>query len=69
MSRITALKYVLDNHCPPDEKDEDLMEDFINSVQDNSVFAYFNGNPWYDINPIIRKSVEIYARRSAPDKP
>ncbi len=61
MRRIKVLKYVLDNNIEPAA--QDTGTDFIDSVLDNTVFAYFNGNPWYDINPILKDSVEVYSKK------
>lgn len=62
MKRVKALKYVMDHNQEP--QDKELEKDFVSSVLDNSVFAYFNGHPWYDLNPIIKESVRIYAKRA-----
>lgn len=61
MKRIKVLNYVLKNHKEPPE-DYEMRDAFIQSVLDNSVFAYFNGYPWYEVNPIIRESIEIYSK-------
>ncbi|MBW1833940.1 MAG: hypothetical protein JRI62_03860 [Deltaproteobacteria bacterium] len=62
MKRVKVLKYILDQNKEPE--DETMQKDFINSVQDNSIFAYFNGHPWYEVNPVIKESVEVYSKKS-----
>jgi len=59
MSRVKILKHIMEQHREPDE--EELEKSFIRSILDNTIFAYFNDLPWYDLNPIIQKSVRIYA--------
>ncbi len=59
MRRAYVLKYVLDNKKEP--ADETMRAFFLDSVLDNTVFAYFNVKPWYDINPILKDSVKAYA--------
>jgi len=46
-----------------------MKKDFIDSVQDNSIFAYFNGHPWYEVNPVIKESVEVYSKKSGTSSP
>ncbi len=62
MNRLKVLKHVREHHRGPDGDVPD--ETFIRSIQDNTVFAYFNGAPWYDLNPIIKKSVDAYIAHS-----
>lgn len=62
MKRVKVLKYVLDNYKEPE--DETMRKDFIDSVLDNSVFAYFNGHPWYEVNPVIKDSVSVYSTKT-----
>ena len=62
MKRVKVLKYILDQNKEPE--DEAMQKDFIDSVQDNSIFAYFNGHPWYEVNPVIKESVEVYSKKS-----
>ncbi|MCP4112806.1 MAG: hypothetical protein GY749_45975 [Desulfobacteraceae bacterium] len=61
MSRLKVLTHVMEKKCKPEG--EELMKDFNRSILDNTIFAYFNGKPWYDLNPIIRDSVKVYSRK------
>lgn len=61
MKRVKVLQYVMDRNKQPE--DETLEKDFIDSVLDNSIFAYFNGHPWYEVNPVIKESVEVYSKK------
>lgn len=67
MKRVKVLKYILDQNKEPE--DEAMQKDFIDSVQDNSIFAYFNGHPWYEVNPVIKESVEVYSKKSGTSSP
>lgn len=64
MRRVKVLKYVLDRKQEPE--DEAMQKDFIDSVLDNSIYAYFNGHPWYEVNPVIKDSVAVYSKKSGP---
>jgi hypothetical protein len=64
MRRVRVLKYVLDRKQEPE--DEAMQKDFIDSVLDNSIYAYFNGHPWYEVNPVIKDSVAVYSKKSGP---
>lgn len=44
------LKHI-DTYNIPDENE---AEKFRSSIADNSIFAYFNGQPWYEVNPVIK---------------
>ena len=61
MSRISVLKFVLDKYAQPE--DEKMKKDFIDLIQENSIFACFNGRPWYEVNPIIKDSVIAYSKK------
>ena len=42
----------------------DSSEEFIRALQSLQIMAYINGTPWYEVNPLIEKTVEIYAGKS-----
>ena len=52
-TRQSFLKYIKE-HNRPDENENDK---FIESIADNSIFAYFNGEPWYEVNPALKEYV------------
>ena len=52
-SKISFLKYINTNHIPDENEEEKLKE----SIADNTIFAYFNGTPWYEVNPVIKKYI------------
>jgi hypothetical protein len=59
MGRIKALKQIKDTNKEPDKE---FRDDFIKSILDNTIYAYFNGLPWYEINPIVKEGVEYYSK-------
>ncbi|MEA3353862.1 MAG: hypothetical protein U9Q33_08615 [Campylobacterota bacterium] len=62
-SKIRVLNQVAKYHTQfeePTPKDED---DFDTLLLDNLIFFHKNGTHWYDINPIISKTVEIYGKK------
>lgn len=65
MKRVKMLQHIMEKHQQPD--DDALDDDFIRSVLDNTIFAYFNGAPWYDLNPTIKKSVETYIANASKE--
>ncbi len=36
-------------------------EAFIAAVQGNQILAYINGEPWFEVNPLIEETVRVYA--------
>jgi hypothetical protein len=54
-NRVSFLKYINTNHAPEENK----MESFRQSIADNTIFAYFNGTPWYEVNPIIERYINL----------
>lgn len=58
-NRIKMLDTILKKNIPVSEK----AEDFIELLLANNVLAYENGEPWYEVNPLISKTVEVYAER------
>lgn len=42
----------------------DTSEEFLEVLLANNVLAYQNGNVWYEVNPLIKDTVEIYAQKS-----
>ena len=48
------LKHIASKHIP----DENEPEKFRESIADNSIFAYFNGQPWYEVNPVIKEYIQ-----------
>lgn len=53
-NRQSFLKYIKDNNRP----NEDEEDKFIQSIADNSIFAYFNGKPWYEVNPALKEYIK-----------
>ena len=50
----TFLKHIEEKNIP----DENEPEKFRESIADNSIFAYFNGQPWYEVNPVIKNYIK-----------
>jgi len=42
------------------QEDETHKDSIANTTKGGLVYAYFNGITWYDINPIINKSINFY---------
>lgn len=42
--------------------EDEYLEDLAKATKMELIFAYFNGVIWYDINPVIEKSLAIYNR-------
>jgi hypothetical protein len=40
-----------------------MSEEFIELLHSSNVLAYENGKPWYEVNPIIKETVKIYASK------
>ena len=51
--RISFLKYIQKHHI----QNEEQQENFKESIADNMIFAYFNGSPWYEVNPVIENYI------------
>ena len=58
-NKIDLLHTILDKNVPVSE----TSTEFIELLQANNVVAYENGEPWYEVNPIIRNTVKVYAER------
>jgi DNA polymerase III delta prime subunit len=58
-NKIKMLNTILTKNIPVSE----TSEEFIEVLHANNVLAYTNGTIWYEVNPIIKETVEIYAER------
>jgi hypothetical protein len=61
-SKIRLLTQVLKYHKLFDEPTPKDLEDFDSLLLDNLIFFHKNGTHWYDVNPIIQKTVEVYGQ-------
>lgn len=57
--KITLLYTVLKKNIPVSED----KKDFIELLHANNVLAYKNGEPWYEVNPLISETVKTYAAK------
>jgi hypothetical protein len=57
--KVKLLDMILKKNIPVSE----MSEQFIQLLQFSNVFSYENGKPWYEVNPIIRDTVRVYAER------
>ncbi len=57
---LSLLNYIKSNNKAPEKPENET--DFFDSLKTNYVFVYFNGTPWYEINPIIEKTLSVYSR-------
>lgn len=55
--KITLLDKINKENKPVSEK----AEEFLELLHANNVLAYQNGNIWYELNPLIKSTVEIYS--------
>ncbi len=55
--KITLLDKINKENKPVSDK----AEEFLELLHANNVLAYQNGNIWYELNPLIKSTVEIYA--------
>jgi len=61
-SKIKVLTQIAKKHKFLAEPTEQDKSDFDNALLDNLIFLHKNGTHWYDVNPMIRKTVEVHAR-------
>lgn len=59
MSRVETLNHILNKNIMIDDETKSF-DHFRESLLDNMAFVYFNGNTWYDVNPIIKETVKKY---------
>lgn len=62
ISKIKVLNQVNTMHKLFDEPTQKDLEDFDSLLLDNLIFLHKNGTYWCDVNPIIQKTVEVYAK-------
>ena len=58
-NKINLLYTVLQKNVPVSQ----TAIEFIELLQANNVVAYENGEPWYEVNPIIQNTVKVYAQK------
>jgi len=61
-AKIRVLGQIAKNHKLFSEPTEQDKIDFDNALLDNLIFLHKNGTHWYDVNPMIKKTVEVYAK-------
>lgn len=61
-SKIRLLTQILKHHKLFDKPTKKDLEDFDSLLLDNLIFFHKNGTHWYDVNPIIQKTVEVYGK-------
>jgi hypothetical protein len=66
-SKIRVLNQVAKKHKLFDEPTQKDLEDFDSLLLDNLIFLHKNGTHWYDVNPIIQKTVEVYGYTDKKD--
>lgn len=57
--KIILLNKILTKNIP----DSESAAGFIELLQANNIVAYENGEPWYEVNPLIKDTVKVYAER------
>jgi Cdc6-like AAA superfamily ATPase len=58
--KIRYLKNIMDKHIP----EADDPDESISALIGNQIIAYSNGATWYDVNPLIKETVRIYAQKA-----
>ena len=58
-NKIKMLNTILTKNIPVSE----TSGEFIEVLHANNVLAYTNGTVWYEVNPVIKETVELYAER------
>ena len=61
-NRIKILRQIHQKHKQFDEPSTDDQISLNNCIKENLVFSYHNGEPWYEVNPLIRTTVEVYSK-------
>ncbi len=61
-NRIKILRQIHNKHKQFDEPSTDDQASLNNCVKENLVFSYHNGEPWYEVNPLIKNTVEVYSK-------
>lgn len=54
--KLNMLSDIIENFMYPEVDNEK----FIDALLENSVYVYFNGKTWYDVNPIVKDLVKGY---------
>ena len=57
--KIELLRHVLEKNTPISDQDAT----FLQCALSNQVFVYKNSNFWYDVNPLIKGTVKLYAKQ------
>jgi DNA polymerase III delta prime subunit len=63
--KINLLNTVLTKNIPETK----IEENFVGLLLANNVLSYKNGDPWYEVNPLIKDTVKVYASRQEEEKP
>ncbi len=61
--KIKMLDTILAKNVPVSE----TSQQFIELLHASNVLAYENGEPWYEVNPLISDTVKVYASRQERD--
>jgi len=62
MNQRTFLNQIKDNNMAIDSEED--LKSLEKAISNNIVFAYFNGNTWFELNPICVKSLDFYNNKS-----
>jgi segregation and condensation protein B len=58
-TKINTLNTIIERNVSTFEEEEL----FIEMLLSNNVLSFQNGSPWYEVNPLIKETVRIYAER------
>lgn len=61
-NRIKILRQIHQKNKQFDEPSTDDQAQLNSCIKENLVFSYHNGEPWYEVNPLIQKTVEVYSK-------
>lgn len=59
--KIQLLDNISKKHVPSET--ESNSHNFIGALLSNEVIVSENGDPWYEVNPIIEETVNVYAKK------
>lgn len=63
-NRIYILSQIHKTHKQFSKPTDEDQTSLNNCIKETLVFSYHNGEPWYEVNPLIQKTIEVYSKNS-----
>ncbi|MCK9372900.1 MAG: hypothetical protein M0P91_06855 [Sulfuricurvum sp.] len=63
-NRIYILSQIHRTHKQFSKPTDEDQTSLNNCIKETLVFSYHNGEPWYEVNPLIQKTIEVYSKNS-----